>query len=184
MLERSEAMVFLKKHVKNNNLIKHMVAVEYIMGGLAEKFGQDVARWRLAGLLHDIDFDTTKDDCTAHSLVGAKMLEDAGLDAEIVQAVRVHNEAHGLPRETMMDKALYCADPLSGFIVAGALIHPDKKLASIDVPFLLKRFGEKAFARGASRETMAACSAIDMELEEFMTLGLVVMQANSEELGL
>jgi len=183
-VERQAAMTFLKGHVKNKNLIKHMVAVEYIMGDLAKRFEQDEARWKLAGLLHDIDFDATKDDCEAHSIVGAQILADAGIDAEIVQAVRVHNEVHGFPRETLMDKALYCADPLSGFIVAGALIHPDKKLAAIDVPFLMKRFGEKAFARGASRETMAACSEIGLELEDFMAAGLTAMQGHSEELGL
>ncbi len=183
-MERDAAMSFLKKHVANKNLIKHMVAVEYIMGDLADRFGEDRASWSLAGLLHDIDFDTTKDDPQAHSIVGAKILEEAGLDSQLVQAVRVHNEIHGLPRETMMDKALYCADPLSGFIVAGALIHPDKKLSSIDVPFLMKRFSEKSFARGASRETMAACSEIGMSLEEFMDLGLTAMQNHAPELGL
>ncbi|MBO8127260.1 MAG: HDIG domain-containing protein [Firmicutes bacterium] len=183
-MSREEALVAVKKHVKNKNLIKHMLAVEAIMKGLAEHFDENPERWGLAGLLHDIDYDQTAQDPEAHSILGAKMLEDMGVDRDIVYAVKAHNEVHGLPRNRKMDKALYAADPLSGLIVAAALIHPDKKLSSIDVGFVMNRFGEKSFARGANREQIKSCSELGLELEEFIDIGLKSMQAISDELGL
>ena len=151
---------------------------------LARHFGEDEQKWGLAGLLHDIDYDSTKDDPSRHSLEGAVMLEELGLPADVVYAVKVHNEAHGMPRESLLDKALYATDPLTGLIVAGALIRPEKKLAAIDIPFLQKRFHEKAFARGASREQINSCSELGLSLEEFMGLGLEAMQGIAVEMGL
>ena len=115
---------------------------------------------------------------------GAEMLAGLGCPINIVYAVKVHNDIHGLPRLSLMDKALFATDPLTGLIVAGALIRPEKKLAAIDVPFLLKRFGEKAFARGANRETISACTETGLSLEEFMALGLEAMQGIAKELNL
>ena len=112
------------------------------------------------------------------------MLDKKGLPEELVYAVKVHNEVHGYPRNSLLDKALYCADPLSGLIVAGALIHPSKKLAPLDVNFMVKRFGEKAFARGANREVIAQCSELGLSLEEFLGIGLFAMQEAAAELGL
>ena len=146
-MTREEAFSELKQHLKNKNLIKHSLAVEAVMCRLARHFGEDEQKWGLAGLLHDIDYDSTKDDPSRHSLEGAVMLEELGLPADVVYAVKVHNEAHGMPRESLLDKALYATDPLTGLIVAGALIRPEKKLAAIDIPFLQKRFHEKAFAQ-------------------------------------
>lgn len=183
-MQRNEALELVKKNVKNKNLIKHMLAVEAVMGKLAEHFGADVEQWKLAGLLHDIDYDVTADDPEKHSLLGAEMLAEHGLDQELVNAVRAHNEAHGLPRTTQMDKALYCCDPVTGLIVAGALIHPDKKLASITPEFVLNRFGEKSFARGAKRETILACSELGLSLDEFVTLSLEAMQEVASDIGL
>lgn len=183
-MNREAALKLVQKHVKNRNLIKHMLAVEAIMRSLAARFDEDIEQWGLAGLLHDIDYDKTADDPEQHSLIGADMLAAAELSPEIVYAVRVHNEVHGLPRLSLMDKALYAADPLSGLIVAGALIHPDRKLAAIDVPFLQKRFQEKSFARGASREQIETCQDIGLSLEQFLALSLNAMQEINVELGL
>jgi len=184
-MDRQQALDFMLENVANSNLRKHILAVEAVMRRLAERLGQDVERWGLAGLLHDIDYETTKDSPERHSLVGAKMLEEKGLDPEIVDAVRAHNDYHGLPRATLMAKALYAADPLTGLIVAAALISPAKKLAGIDTEFVLKRFGEKAFARGARREPMLGAKAeLGLELEELVGLGLEAMQGISGELGL
>jgi putative nucleotidyltransferase with HDIG domain len=183
-LDRTEALALLKKNLTNRNLVNHCLAVEAVMRRLARYFDQDEEKWGLAGLLHDIDYDHTKDDPSRHSLEGAEMLAELGLPEDIVYAIKVHNEYHGLPRLTLMDKALYATDPLTGFIVAGALIRPEKKLAVIDVPFLMKRFHEKAFARGANRETMKACSELGLSLEEFIGLGLEAMQGIAAELKL
>ncbi|MFZ5645961.1 MAG: HDIG domain-containing metalloprotein [Bacillota bacterium] len=183
-MNRDEALSLLKENLENKNLFKHCLAVEAVMRELAEHFGEDAEKWGLAGLLHDIDYDHTKDDPHRHSLEGAKLLEEKGLPEDIVYAVKVHNEAHGLPRNSLLDKALYCTDPVTGLIVAGALIKKEKSLSAIDVPFLMKRFGEKAFARGANRETINACSEIGLSLEDFLGIGLRGMQKISDEMGL
>jgi putative nucleotidyltransferase with HDIG domain len=183
-VDRTTALELVKKHVKNKNLIKHMLATEAVMGALAEKFGQDAEKWKLAGLLHDIDYDQTAADPDKHSVIGAQMLEDMGVDPDIVYAVRCHNEAHGDPRNSLLDKSLYAADPVTGFIVAGALIHPSKKLASIDVDFLQKRFKESSFAKGANRQQMASCSELDLDLPEFLDISLKAIQGISDDLGL
>ncbi|KAF1086149.1 hypothetical protein SPSYN_00888 [Sporotomaculum syntrophicum] len=183
-MTREEAYAVLKQHLKNKNLIKHSLAVEAVMRHLARHFNEDVEKWGLAGLLHDIDYDRTKDDPHRHSLEGAYLLAELGLPEDVVYAVRVHNEAHGLPRNSLMDKALYSTDPLTGLIVAGALIKPEKKLSAIDVDFLKKRFNEKSFARGANREIIASCSEIGLELGAFLGLGLEAMQDIADEMGL
>lgn len=183
-LSREEAMNLLTAQVKQKNLIKHCLAVEAVMIRLAKHFGEDEGKWALAGLLHDIDYDQTAKDPERHSLVGADYLAEQGLDESIVYAVRVHNEVHGLPRKSLLDKALYASDPLTGLIVASALIHPKKKLQAIDPAFVLNRFKEKGFAKGASRETISTCQEMGLSLEEFVTLGLAAMQAAHRELGL
>lgn len=183
-MQREEALVLLKKNLKNKNLFSHSLAVEAVMRRLAAHFQEDVEKWGLAGLLHDIDYDRTRDDPDRHSMEGAGMLEEAGLPADLVYAVRVHNDRHGLPRLSLMDRALFATDPMTGLIVAGALIRPEKKLAAVDVQFLVNRFNEKSFARGANRETIRACSELGLSLEEFLGLGLEAMQGIAGELGL
>lgn len=166
-------------------LIKHCLAVEAIMRDLACYFGQDEEKWGLAGLLHDIDYEKTKGDPTQHSLVGAKMLEDLGIDKDICQAVKVHNEAHGIPPQTLMEKALFVADPLTGLIVAAALVLPSKKLNDLTPENVLNRFEEKAFARGANREIIKKCEELlGLKLEEFVKIGLLAMQKIGAQLAL
>jgi putative nucleotidyltransferase with HDIG domain len=183
-MNREEILQLVKKNVKNKNLLKHMLATEAVMKGLAEKLNQDIEKWGIAGLVHDIDYDKTYDDPYRHSIVGAEMLEELGFDEDIVYAVKVHNDAHGLERKSLIDKALYCSDPLTGLIVASALISPEKKLHAIDTQFVMNRFKEKSFAKGASREQIAACSDLGLELEEFINIGLDSMKKISKELGL
>lgn len=183
-MTREEALKLLKKHLKNKNLFKHCLAVEAVMRRLARHFNQDEELWGIAGLLHDIDYEKTKDDPKRHSIEGAEMLAGFELPDELVYAVKVHNDAHGLPRKTLMDKALYASDPVTGLIVAGALIRPEKKLAAVDVPFLLNRFKEKSFARGAKRETIVSCEELGLSLEEFLGISLEAMQGIAGELGL
>lgn len=184
LIDREQAWQMVQKHVKNKNLIKHMLAVEVIMRAIAARFGENVERWGVAGLLHDVDYDQTANDPQNHGLLGAAMLEDAGLEPDLVYAIKVHNEALGFPRISLLDKVLYAADPLSGLLVATALIHPDRKLAAIDVPFVMNRFKEKSFARGVNREQLQTCSEFGLTIEEFVALGLQAMQGISKELGL
>ncbi|AEF95330.1 metal dependent phosphohydrolase [Desulfotomaculum nigrificans CO-1-SRB] len=183
-MNREEALQILKQNLKNRNLVNHCIAAEVVMKRLAQHFGEDEAKWALAGLLHDIDYEETKDDPERHSAVGAEMLEQMGLPQDIVYAVKVHNERHGLPRLSLMDKALYATDPTTGLIVAGALIKPEKKLSAIDVDFLIKRMKEKSFARGANRDQIRSCEELGLSLEEFLGLSLEAMQGAADELGL
>lgn len=183
-MNRKQALNEIKKRVKNKNLVKHMIAAEAIMRELANKFGEDEEKWGLAGLLHDIDYAETAKDPSRHSIMAAEILTAMGLDKEIVQAVKVHNDYHGFERETLMDKALYAADPTTGLIVASALIRPEKKLEKVDVNFVLNRFNEKSFARGAKREQISSCSELGMDLEEFIEVSLRAMKKYSDELEL
>ncbi len=183
-MDRTDALALVRKKVKNKNLVNHMVAVEAVMGALASHLGEETEMWRLAGLLHDLDYDETLDHPERHGQVSAAILEELGLPCAIVQAVRAHNPALGVDRESPMDKALYCADPVTGLIVASALIHPRKKLGAIDARFVVKRFGEKHFARGANREQIRACEELGLKLEEFLDISVRAMQEISSELGL
>lgn len=183
-LNREQALQMLKQHLSNENHISHSLAVEAIMRGLAERLGEDVDKYGLAGLLHDIDYDATGEDPQRHSLVGAEILQQEGLPEDIVYAVKVHNEIHGLPRQSLLDKTLYAADPVSGFITAAALVRPDKDVREVQLKSLKKRFKEKAFARGASREQMATCSELGLELDEYLTIALESMKKIAAELGL
>ena len=183
-MTRDEALKLVKEKVQNQKLIKHCLAVEAIMKAMAEKLNQDVLNWSLTGLLHDIDYEETKDKPEEHSLVGGKILEDLGLIKHIVQAVKAHNEIHGLPRESLMAKVLSAVDPLSGLITASALILPSKKLADVQPDSILKRFKEPRFAAGANRQAIQSIEAIGLTLEQFITVSLKAMQEISNDLGL
>lgn len=184
-MTRQMALELLRQNIPNQNLIKHSLAVQALMRALARGFSEDEEKWGLVGILHDIDYEKVKNDLSQHSLLGAQMLEDLGVDKDICQAVKVHNEAHGILPETPMEKALFVTDPLTGLIVAAALVLPSKKLADLTPENVLNRFKEKAFARGANREIIKKCQAyLNLSLEEFVKIGLKAMQGIAQELGL
>lgn len=192
-MNREEAIKLVQEKIQNQNLVKHCLAAEVCMRDLAEHFGdpstelgvKEIDRWGLTGLLHDIDYEETKDNTDKHSLIGAEMLEKAGLEKEIVDAVKTHNEKHGIAPESKMAKAIYCVDPLTGLIVASTLVLPSKKIADLTAENVLNRFKEKEFARGANREIIAKCEELlGLKLEEFVKIGLKAMQKISNELGL
>jgi putative nucleotidyltransferase with HDIG domain len=182
-MERAAALELTRERIPNANLVNHCVATEIIMEALARRFGlpeADIARWALAGLLHDLDYAETAEDFERHGVITAELLADQ-LDEEQLHAILAHAEK--APRDSLMDKALYAADPTTGFIVAAALVRPDKSLAGVEVRSLLKRWKEKAFARGANREQMAACEDLGLSREEFLALALAAMQARAAEIG-
>jgi len=183
-MTREEALQLVKEKIKNENLIKHCLAVEACMKALARHFNEDEEKWGLAGLLHDIDYEETKDNPEKHSLIGAEMLEKMGLDKEICEAVKTHNEMHGVAPQTKIAKALYSVDPLTGLIVAATLVLPSKKLSDLTVGNVLNRFKEKGFARGANREIIKKCLDIDIDLKEFIEICLKAMQEIGKDLGL
>jgi len=140
--------------------------------------------WGLTGLLHDIDVELTNNDMNSHSKLGADLARELGASEAMAHAILAHNQRHGAPLETTLDKALFCTDPLTGLIVAATLVRPDKKLAGLELSSIKKKFKEKSFAAGASREQMARCVDIGMELDEFIGLGLEAMKGIAEDLGL
>jgi len=184
MMTREEAYSELIKYVDNKNLLKHMISTEVVLIRLAKHFDQDPDLWGMTGLLHDIDYEDTKEQPEVHSLKGSEMLESMGFPEELVYAVKVHNQRHGLPCISLLDKALFATDPMTGLIVAGALVRPEKKLAAVDVSYLRKKFDQKAFARGADRDQIRTCSELGLTLEEFLGYGLEAMQGISNELEL
>ncbi|HEX9093214.1 MAG TPA: HDIG domain-containing protein [Coriobacteriia bacterium] len=182
-MDRAEAFELVTASIPQRNLVYHSVAVECIMAALARRFaltGDEVARWALAGLLHDLDYADTAEDPARHGLLTAEMLAGR-VDDGIVHAILGHAEKAA--RDSLMDKALYAADPTTGFIVAAALVRPDKDLRAVEVSSLLKRWKEKAFARGASREQMDTCSEVGLTRDEFLALSLAAMQERAAELG-
>lgn len=185
-MEREKALDLLKKYVKNENMIKHCVASEVVMRALAKKFGEDENRWALAGLLHDIDVEITNADLDVHTKEAVEILKEAGVDDEIIEAIRLHNEqAHpGERRSTRFQHALAASETLTGLIIATALVYPDKKIASVKPSSVIKRMKEKAFARGVNRDIIMECEKAGIALPEFVELGLGAMREVADELGL
>jgi predicted hydrolase (HD superfamily) len=183
VISRDEALALVEERVGQRNLINHCIATELIMRALAEhlgKSGEEVGRWGLAGLLHDLDYAETADDPARHGLVTAEELAGE-IDEEMLHAILAH--ADKAPRESEMDKALWCGDPTTGFIVAAALVRPEKDLAGVQLKSLKKRWKEGTFARGASREQMGACEALGIERDIYLQLALSAMQARATEIG-
>jgi putative nucleotidyltransferase with HDIG domain len=181
---REEVLDSIKANIENQNTIKHMLATEAIMRALARRLGEDEEEWGLTGLFHDIDLELTEGDMTTHSRLGADLARELGASEAMANAILCHNQAHGIPLETKLDKALYCVDPLTGLIMAAVLVRPDKKLAKVEAKSVGKRFKEKSFAAGASREQIARCTELGLELDEFIELGLGAMKKVAPQLGL
>ena len=183
-MDREEALDSVHANVENENLIKHMLATEAVMRALARRLGEDEEVWGLTGLLHDIDVELTEGDMSAHSRLGADLTREMGASEDMAHAILCHNEAHGVPLESRLDKALFCVDPLTGLITASVLVLPDRSLASLKAKSVGKRFKEKSFAAGANREQIATCSELGIELDEFIELGVEAMQGIAGSLGL
>ena len=182
-LNRDEILDSIHGNVQDRNMIKHMLATEAIMRALASRLREDEEEWGLTGLMHDIDVELVEGDMSSYGRLGSDLARELGANEAMAHAVLCHNEAHGVPRETKLDKALFCADPLSGLITAAALVRPDK-LSGLTSKSVMKRFREKSFAAGVNREQVAQCQEIGLDLEEFMTLGIEAMKGIASELGL
>jgi len=183
-MTREEALRLIRESTKNENLIKHMIAVEASMRRIARELKEDENIWGLAGLLHDIDYEETVNDFSKHGRIGIEKLAKLGVDERILNAIKAHPAHEDYPPQTKMDWALHAVDPLTGLIVASALMHPTKKIRMIDADFVLRRYKEKRFAAGANREQIAKCEKLGLELRRFVELALEGMQSVAEELGL
>lgn len=181
-MNRDEALELLKKHLKNKNLVKHCLAVEACMRAMASRLNQDVEKWGLAGILHDLDYEITEKSPELHTTETVKILKEIGIDPDIIQAIQAH--AGQVTCQTAMDWAIYSLDPLTGLIIAATLMHPSKKLKEVDVAFVQRRYKEKSFARGAKREDIEQCKNVGLELDEFISICLGAMQGVDQDLGL
>ncbi len=184
MISRDEALALLKKYLRNDKLIKHSLAVEAIMSKLAEKLAKDKEVWGLTGLLHDVDYEYTKDEPEKHATIGAQILEGL-LPEQAIHAVKAHNYTHSdvIPGSSL-DKALIAADAVSGLVIASALVMPSKKLSEVRVETLINKFNDSSFAKGCSRTRIELCLDAGIALEAFLALSLQALQERADELGL
>jgi len=178
-------MARLREHVKNEKTVIHCLASEAVMRALAKRLGEDEDRWGLTGLLHDVDVEVTDADPKVHALKAAELLEDFGLDPEMLDAIRMHNdEATGKPRATPFQHALAAGETITGLIYATTLVYPDKKLQSVKYKSVRKRMKEKAFAASVNREHILECEKIGIPLDEFIQLSVDAMRGIAGEIGL
>lgn len=181
---REKSLALIEKYIQNDRLKKHLLATEAFMRALAKKFGEDEEIWGIAGLIHDIDWDLTRETPEKHSLLGAEILTKEGYPPEIVSAVKIHNYIHGLEPKTLLEKALYL-ETLTGFIVAVALVMPNKKLSEVTVERILSKLKEPSFAKNVKRDIIyRAEELLNIPLEEVIGICLKSMQAISNQLGL
>ncbi len=185
MITKERALEILHENIKNKNLRKHHYGVAAAMKKLAEELAGDPEVWEIVGLLHDADYEKTKDDMKRHTLLLAEILEDEDISEEIIRSIQSHaSEYSGISPASLMDYALLSCDDLTGLIVAVALVHPEK-IAAVTVDSVLKKFKSKAFAASVNREKILKCeSNLEIPLDRFIGLVLEAMQEESELLGL
>lgn len=184
-MDRPEALELVNSWTTNQNLIKHMFCVEACMRGLAGHFHEDVELWGVAGVVHDADYESHPQE---HPWILVKELEKNQENPLMIQAIKAHawqySEKSPEPNSNM-DWSLYCCDELSGLIVAAALVRPDRKLASVTVESVLKKFPDKSFAKGVHREHIALCEEkLGLKLADFVSICLSSIQTISDPLGL
>ena len=184
---RDEAYSLMTEWTESESLRKHMLAVETATRAYARKFGEDEERWAVAALLHDFDYEKhpNMDGDNGHPFVGVRHLRGLGYPDDILNAILGHADFSGVPRETLMAKALYACDEITGLITAAVLVRPDKDIANQTVKSLKKKFKDKAFARGVNRDDVRrGADELGVELWEHIEFVLGAMQADAEKLGL
>lgn len=186
--ERADKLV--DEHIKEPITKLHLLESEAIMRALAKYFGEDEESWGIIGLLHDIDWDLTKNDQVDHCIKCQEILKQAGANDFLIETIQSHGyenemipELQNKKRETKIQHCLVAAETLTGLIIASALMQPDKKLASVQSKSLKKKFKNKNFAAKCNRELILECEKAGISLDEFLELGLKSLQDISEKLG-
>jgi len=194
MITRQEALRILEELGNSPNMMKHALAAEAVMKALAVRFEPEKeGKYAICGLLHDADYEATGKALERHTELTVEKLQELNGDPEIIDAIRGHCDK--APRTSLMAKAIYAADELTGLIVATALVMPDsnsaelygtgKKLSQVTVEKVLKKFKDPSFAKGANRNHIKTCeSELAIPLEEFIRISLVAMKQIAPELGL
>lgn len=196
-MTRDEAYNLMTQMLKSKNLQKHGLAVEAIMRNLCRYLKQishgrginenefNEEEWAIVGLLHDADYELVEKDPSRHTLVTEEKLRPLGVSERIINGIKAHHDGIKKSRDNLMESSVYASDELSGLITAAALVRPDKKLSTLTVDSVLKRFKEKSFAKGANRDQILACEKeLNIPLEGFVGIALKAMQGISEQLGL
>ena len=183
-MERDEALAIVRTYVKNENLVRHMLAVEAAMRFYAEKFSEDANLWGTTGLLHDFDWEIHP-TLQEHPQAGAPILREQGVPEIIVRGVLSHADHTGVPRQSRMEKALYACDEITGLITAVALVRPSRSLYDLNAASVKKKWKDRAFAAGANREEIEKATAeFGIELWEHVDNVIVAMRRIAGELGL
>lgn len=184
VMDRKHTLEFLRRHVKTEMLMKHLMTVEAAMRGYARKFGEDEKRWGMAGLLHDFDWEIcpTPED---HPAFGAQILREHGYPEEIIRAVLTHGDHTGIPRESLMEHTLYAVDELSGFIRAVALVRPSKSLDEVTPQAVRRKMRDKNFAKDVNREDIIRGAAeLGVDLDEHIAFVAESMKPIAAEIDL
>ncbi len=184
-MTRDQALKIVRQYVKNENLVRHMLAVEAAMAAYAKKFNEDEEQYRVAGLLHDFDWEIHP-TAEGHPSLGIPILREAGVNEEILDAIMGHGSHTGTPRITNLSKALYACDELTGLITTTALVRPSKKIADVEVKSIKKKWKDKGFAAGVNRQDIEdGATALGVDLwSEHVPMVLSAMQSIAEDLGL
>jgi putative nucleotidyltransferase with HDIG domain len=190
-ITKEQAYALVEKYIKEPMTRFHLLETEAIMKDLAKHFGEDEEKWGIIGLLHDIDWDMTKNNIEQHCMKAPDILREAGATEFLIETVVSHGYGNEtIPalqekeRRTKIQHCLVAAETLTGIIVASALVQPDKKLSSVQVPSLKKKFKSKAFAANCSRDLVTECEKAGISIDEFLQIGLRALQEISSKLGL
>ena len=183
-MDRATANQVVEEHVQSDSLRRHLFAVETCMRAYARKEGEDEETWGVAGLLHDFDWEICPTP-ESHPTFGAEILRARGFPEEIVRAVLSHGNHTGIARETMMEKALFACDELSGFVTAVALVRPTKSLSDTKVSSVKRKMKDKAFAKSVSRDDMRQGAAeLGVELDDLIAFVIDALKPVAPQLGL
>ena len=172
---RERTWQVLREHVKEKVLLNHCQAVEAAMGAYGEKFGENVEYWRAVGLLHDVDFEKYPDD---HPGKAGDILRPYGYSDQFIQDIESHAREEEMER-TLLQKTLFAVDELTGFVIACALVRPDKNIANVEVKSVQKKMKDKAFARAVNRESIVKGAAmLEMDLAEHIQFVIQALAKN------
>jgi len=184
-MERQQAIELLHQYIKSPNMLNHCYASEAVMRDLAKRLGRNEDKWGLAGLLHDLDVELVKGDMYIHGKETARILAEKGIDPDVIDAIRMHNESSaGEKRSKEFQYALAAGETITGMIVATALVYPDKKVASVQPKSVIKRMKEIKFAASVRRENIMECEIIGIPLTEFVEISLNAMKKIGDKIGL
>ena len=183
-LNFDDALALLREHNTNDSLVRHGIAVSDAMAAYAQKFGEDENKWRVTGLLHDVDYEEHP-TIEEHGLVGGQWLAERNYPEDVVQAVQAHNDFHGIARDTLMARTLFACDELTGLITAAALVRPDKSIHGLEASSVRKKMKDKAFARGVNRDDIIkGAEELGVDLNDHISFVIAAMDADAERLHL